>query len=297
MKRHEWEELKGSRRSLPKRAVASGCGAGGFTLMELLVAIAIIILLAALVLAGLSGAKRRVQTTLCRNHLRQIGIALTAYASESHHYPSIIVEQLKPFRTTTLADNLTWADALYPYYPLRWTNASWHCPAYIAQRGIILPQPPMLSVMSSYSYNCVGILGEGWEGVPEYVRQLNLGLGRHPRADAPESTVVAPSEMYAVADTRWWTYRHYGESGLAGKWNMSPWKYVYHVGNPPREVVHVETAPPHDQGYNMLFVDGHVALVKRSDYLFPPRTAHNWNRDNQPHPEAWAPTGQWVVQQ
>jgi hypothetical protein len=29
--------------------------------------------------------------------------------------------------------------------------------------------------------------------------------------------------------------------------------------------------------------------VKRSDYLFPPRTARNWNRDNQPHEEVWAP--------
>ncbi len=43
-------------------------------------------------------------------------------------------------------------------------------------------------------------------------------------------------------------------------------------------------------GYNIVFCDGHLSLVKRNDYLFPPRTARNWNRDNQPHPEAWAPT-------
>jgi hypothetical protein len=46
----------------------------------------------------------------------------------------------------------------------------------------------------------------------------------------------------------------------------------------------------------MLFGDGHVLLVNRSDYLFPPRTAHDWNRDNQPHPEAWAPRQMWAVQ-
>jgi prepilin-type N-terminal cleavage/methylation domain-containing protein/prepilin-type processing-associated H-X9-DG protein len=50
------------------------------------------------------------------------------------------------------------------------------------------------------------------------------------------------------------------------------------------------------KGYNMLFGDGHVLPVNRSDYLFPPRTAHNWNRDNQPHPEAWAPRQMWAVQ-
>jgi hypothetical protein len=47
----------------------------------------------------------------------------------------------------------------------------------------------------------------------------------------------------------------------------------------------------------MLFCDGHVLLVKQKDYFFPRRTAHNWNRDNQPHPEAWAPTDEWAVQQ
>jgi prepilin-type processing-associated H-X9-DG protein len=58
----------------------------------------------------------------------------------------------------------------------------------------------------------------------------------------------------------------------------------------------VETDPPHGPGYNVLHVDGHVALVKRSDYLYPPRTAQHWNRDNQAHPEAWAPKSQWVIQ-
>ena len=29
---------------------------------------------------------------------------------------------------------------------------------------------------------------------------------------------------------------------------------------------------------------------------YPPRTAHNWNRDNQPHPEVWKPRNQWEVQ-
>jgi len=27
--------------------------------------------------------------------------------------------------------------------------------------------------------------------------------------------------------------------------------------------------------------------VPRSDYLYPPRSARHWNRDNKPHPETW----------
>jgi len=73
--------------------------------------------------------------------------------------------------------------------------------------------------------------------------------------------------------------------------------FEYHLSNPTRTVIHTETAPPHGKGYNMLFCDGHVAFVNRRDYLYPPRTARHWNRDNQPHSEAWAPPYYWMVQQ
>ncbi len=73
--------------------------------------------------------------------------------------------------------------------------------------------------------------------------------------------------------------------GLSGAIHMDPYY-------PFKE----ETPPLHRAGYNILFGDGHVSLVKRSDYLYPPQSAHHWNRDNQPHPEAWAPRSEWVVQ-
>jgi prepilin-type processing-associated H-X9-DG protein/prepilin-type N-terminal cleavage/methylation domain-containing protein len=266
-----------------------------FTLVELLVVAGIIGILAALLLTVVSQGKAEAQSAACKSHLRQIGVALTMYTSEAHHYPSLVERSQA---SNVRAKNWTWADAIYPYYSLSWTNPAWHCPRYIAQGGIIIPQPPMLDIFTSYSYNYRGIVGEGWEGATQRF-PMTLGLGIIPMTSAPDSGILAPSEMYAVADARWWSYHHYQETGLAGKWNMSPWQYVYHISNPTSSwtVTHVETPPPHGQGYNMLFCDGHVALVKRSDYLYPPRTARHWNRDNQPHPEAWAPTGDWVVQQ
>jgi hypothetical protein len=52
-----------------------------------------------------------------------------------------------------------------------------------------------------------------------------------------------------------------------------------------------------EQGYNLLLCDGHVVLLKRNEVLNPRRTAHNWNRDSQPHEAAWASRTEWVVQQ
>ena len=98
-----------------------------------------------------------------------------------------------------------------------------------------------------------------------------LGLGLPRRSTASEPEVTAPSEMVTVADSR--TFR-----------NMNPF-FSY------RE----ETEPLHGKGYNILFADGHVLLVKRKQYLYPPLAAHNWNRDNQPHPEFWRATNEWAI--
>lgn len=54
-----------------------------FTLVELLVVLAIIGLLAALLLPGLSGATGRARSIACLSNLKQVGIALRLYLDES----------------------------------------------------------------------------------------------------------------------------------------------------------------------------------------------------------------------
>jgi prepilin-type N-terminal cleavage/methylation domain-containing protein/prepilin-type processing-associated H-X9-DG protein len=72
----------------------------GFTLLELLVAVAIIALLAALLLASLSRAKGKAQQASCMSNLRQINLSVRMYAQDSD-------DALPPSGTNSTSDAFT----------------------------------------------------------------------------------------------------------------------------------------------------------------------------------------------
>ena len=252
--------------------------AEAFTLIELLVVLAIIGVLAALLLPTLPKVRAQARSVACKNHLSQIGRAIAMYVADHNRYPPLWGGDGVP------SSFQTWADRLYSYAPLNWTNYAWHCPTYVANKGIVKFQKPPESGgrfvdWTSYAYNAFGIAG--WQGSP------TLGLNDLPGVTAREQQIQSPTDMYMVADAR--AYRVGSADGIVGRPVMNPWRL-------PLGFNENESDPPHAQGYNLLFGDGHVASVRRKDFLFPLRTAHDWNRDNQPHTEIWAPVGQWAVQ-
>lgn len=77
-------------KSLPNICEGKGCAPfeepQGFTLLELLVVMAIIAVLAALLLPGMTRAREAGRATACLSNLRQLGIALQLYVQDNQNH-------------------------------------------------------------------------------------------------------------------------------------------------------------------------------------------------------------------
>src|SRR5258708_5198994 len=105
------------------RKAPKGLELKGFTLLELLVVIAVIAILAAMLLPALSRAKAQGQSARCKSNLRQYGIALHMYVDDNRVYPFGAVGFNNGWEQS-------WFDNLSQYCRASWTNRAFHCPTY-----------------------------------------------------------------------------------------------------------------------------------------------------------------------
>ncbi len=234
-----------------------------FTLVELLVVVAIIALLLAILLPALGRARGLAQSVVCLSNQRQIGLGFAFYAQDYQdvlpphwggHLPSS--EQAGYDN----AENVTWDWAL-------WTVLgdslvpTLHCPVDQTTEefaGYDKDDGTTVSGIRSYAANWNA--NGGWPYDPD--NSVNYeGLWYGDKTPGPNYSKVRfykrhairhPSDVYAIVD------RH-------ARWNRMGRHYASWVATPRIDLIgeSIWTMPvePHNQALNWLLADGHAETL------------------------------------
>jgi len=94
----------------PSCMVQRHVGRGAFTLVEMLVVVAIIVVLTSLLLAVFAGAKTSARTSQCLSQLRQLGLAMTVYGADNNELLPA-AHAAVPWDST---NEVAWTKVLFP---------------------------------------------------------------------------------------------------------------------------------------------------------------------------------------
>lgn len=232
-------------------------GTAGFSLVELLVTVAIIAILASLLIGGLALAKTQGRSAVCKAHLRQQGIALTMYALDYDVYPY----------AADFSRGAIWHKSLEPY--VKESQGVFDCPEYRGAKGMAWAGNIIFYRGGSYGYNGFGSRSTEYRYVSNYdVLGLGADRGYNPNnsfAPIPAARVLKPSEMIAVGDSMMTDFKVTG--------------YLLNIKDGQRD-----TPPRHVSKSNIVFADDHVESIEHRRLVAPTEAARKrWNNDFQSH--------------
>jgi len=273
-----------------------------------MVVIAIIAILASLLLPILGQAKAAAHRTVCRNNLRQQGIATTMYVGDFGAYPLYNTPAYPlPDRPGELGWDM-WLDLLEPYLGDRWPQDNWPgkgtpppartgvfaCPGYNRIGGIYKKYTQ--GATGAYAYHATGSHMFTGGSADNFVGTSGLAGGTSLTEPSPvrEGEITNPSEMIAIGDSQIIVADGRPPEHITGQVHFPvPISLLRRLFPSPKSVLPPSPLLPGELGmlnrhtgqWGMVFCDGHVEMAKLARFWDFRRddVARKWNRDNQPH--------------
>jgi len=249
----------------------------GFSLVELLVAMAVIALLVSILLPSLGRARAVTQRVLCQNQLRQWASAFAMYATENEDvYPH--TDGLD--RDKGPPDRCGWVDVLppiicitpwrdHPIWQRPGAGTFFQCPsARLAPDGSYAYRPRRDGYFSYAMNSCLELDGDCWRAPGDGGAAMPSFL--------KTDLIVRPDRVVLLFDQLLDPSRGYGDQGdclTAGKY----------CGSYPKVFSARHAQSDEGLGGSILFCDGHVnwqGTVWKdtwpADLEVPPRDDENW---------------------
>jgi prepilin-type N-terminal cleavage/methylation domain-containing protein/prepilin-type processing-associated H-X9-DG protein len=235
--------------SAGKNRCSAGTAPAGFNVIELLVVIAIVAILATLLLPALTKAKEQGRSSICKNNMRQLALAMVLYADDNNDYlpwPGDVDRNWQP----------DWVFGgqpdTYPNNPDAWNRPDF---GFHAESGSIFPyatsQPRVVPHRDYYAttyriYRCpsTGALGEA----------LRVNFSMNEELDPTTDLTKALPEGVKVANV------------------VGPTQKILLVNEDPATMKNASFKPQgtaltgqfvlHDGRVNVGFIDGHLEAMR-----------------------------------
>jgi prepilin-type N-terminal cleavage/methylation domain-containing protein len=215
----------------------------GFTLIELLVVIAIIALLMAILIPTLSRARETAKRMVCSSQLKQVGVAMAAYAADWENLMPYYGDEMHPY--ALYRSEPQWVDA--EGKPIAMKVACLYEGGYIAEPKVFYCPSNILALYRFESYNDPPPWGmlpqryntEDGQGHNQWVRMGYTYYPTDPKSPFDDAT-QAPKATAKKMDL------------------LDP--YIPYMTDTIRRKAHISHTRQKTYAINALFKDGHVVL-------------------------------------